>query len=73
MSFFSRKSEYPKLPSGNFDVVLRCSICNGEEVVCLKDRHSGELRELMLVKSPEDLQGFCEANGISPDSIKKVY
>ena len=73
MSLFKKRSKYPKLPDGDHEVVLRCSICNGEEVVCLKDKESGELREIMLVSSPEDLEGFCKENGISVENIKKVY
>ena len=73
MSLFAKKSKYPKLPEGDHEVVLRCSICNGEEVICLKDKESGELREIMLVSSPEDLEGFCEENGLNAGDIKKVY
>ena len=73
MSIFSKKTEYPKLPDGDYDIVLRCSICNGEQVLCLKDRGTGELRELMLVNDPDDVEGFCKENKISADEIRKVY
>ena len=73
MSLFSRKKEYPKLRAGGHDIVLRCSICNGEQVICLRDKESGDLREIMLVNSEDDLRGFCKANGISEDEIRKVY
>jgi len=72
MSIFN-KAKYPKLPKGDNDIVLRCSICNGEQVLCLKDRVSGEMRELMLVNDEEELYGFCKQNGISVNEIKKVY
>lgn len=64
MTIFSNKPKYPELPDGNYDVVLRCSICNGEQVLCLKDRDTGELRELMLVKNPDDVEGFCKAESM---------
>ena len=73
MSLFNKKPKFPKLPEGDYDIVLRCSICNGEQVLCLKDRSSGDMRELMLVNEPDDLEGFCKANGISVDDIRKVY
>ena len=73
MSLFNKKSKFPKLPEGDYDIVLRCSICNGEQVLCLKDRSSGDMRELMLVNDPDDLEGFCKENGISADDIRKVY
>ena len=73
MGLFSRKkSEYPKMPQGDYVPVLRCSICTGEQVLCARDEH-GQLHEIMLIKSPDALEGFCAANGISADSIEKVY
>lgn len=71
--FEKRKTEYPKFPQGDLVPVLRCSICTGEQILCAKDVQSGELHELMLVRSPQDIEGFCEANSILPESITKVY
>ena len=70
--FGSKKKEYPKMPAG-LEPVLRCSICTGEQVLCAEDKETGELHELMLVRAPEDVEGFCSANGIDPLSIRKVY
>jgi hypothetical protein len=73
MGLFDRKKkDYPKMPAGNYVPVLRCSICTGEQVLCAKDEHGG-LHEIMLIKSPMDLEGFCTANGITADQIEKVY
>lgn len=71
--FSKKKSEYPKMPQGDYVPVLRCSICTGEQVLCAKEQNSGKLLELMLIKSPSELEGFCAANGFSPDNIEKVY
>ena len=74
MGLFSKKQkEYPKMPKGDYEPVLRCSICTGEQVLCAKERSTGHLVELMLIKSPAQLEGFCAANGISADRIEKVY
>ena len=74
MGLFSKKqNEYPKMPKGEFEPVLRCSICTGEQVLCARERNSNQLHEIMLIKSPADLEGFCEANGIRMDQIEKVY
>lgn len=74
MGLFSKKQkEYPKMPAGDYEPVLRCSICTGEQVLCAKDRNTGNLLEIMFIKSPADIEGFCAANGISPDEIRKVY
>ena len=71
--FSKKKSEYPKMPQGDYYPVLRCSICTGEQVLCAKERSTGHLLELMLIKSPAQLEGFCDANGISEEDIEKVY
>lgn len=71
--FSKKKTEYPKIPQGDYVPVLRCSICTGEQVLCVKERGSNKLLELMLIKTPVQLEGFCEANGISMEDIEKVY
>jgi hypothetical protein len=71
--FSSRKKEYPVMPHGDFDPVIRCSICTGEQVICAKDRKTGELHELMFVRTPSDIKAFCVANGIDVSDIQKEY
>ena len=75
MGLFSRK---PKIVRKSYDrskekPVLRCSICTGEQVACMRDRHSGKLQEIMLIRSPADLEAFCRRYGADPAQIKKVY
>ena len=70
--FNKKKSEYPKMPEG-CEPVLRCSICTGEQTLCARDIGSGKIHELMLIRKPEQLEGFCAHNGISPEDIQKVY
>ena len=71
--FGKKKSEYTKMPEGDYVPVLRCSICTGEQVLCAKEVRTGKLLELMLIKTPVQLEGFCAANGISPEEIERVY
>ena len=71
--FSKKKTEYPKMPQGDYVPVLRCSICTGEQVLCAKECSTGHLLELMLIKSPAQLEAFCAANGISEEDIEKVY
>lgn len=74
MKFFSsKKKEYPKMPKGGFDPVIRCSICTGEQVICAKDRKTGEMHEMMLVRTPSDIEGFCTANNIDAKKVQKEY
>ena len=51
--------------------VVRCSICNGEQVAGLKNRKTGEFTEIMLIRSSEDLQNFREMVG--QEDIPKEY
>ena len=45
--------------------VIRASICTGEEVAGFKDIRTGKIEEIMLIRSPEDLERFKE---ISPEA-----
>lgn len=51
--------------------VLKCSICNGEQVAGFQDIHSGKLEEVMLIRGEADLQYFKQQYGI--EEITKIY
>ena len=59
---FDREQEYP---------ILRCSICNGEQVAGFKDRRTGHFREFGVIRSREELEEFCRKCGVS--QIPKEY
>ena len=71
--FGKKKTEYPKMPEGDFAPVLRCRICTGEPPLCARERGSSKLHEQMLIRTPEDLEGFCAANGLDPSAVEKIY
>ena len=74
MALFGRKkTEFPKMPEGDFEPVLRCSICTGEQTLCVREKQSGKLHELMLIRRPEELAGFCAANGLDINKVEKIY
>ena len=52
--------------------VIRCSICTGEQVAGFQDRDSGRFEEIMLIKSPQDLQAFRLKYGIEGE-LQKIY
>jgi hypothetical protein len=62
------KKEYDK---ENKKPVLRCSICNGEQVAGFKDIHTQKFEEVMTIRSEEDLELFRKQYGI--DEITKEY
>ena len=51
--------------------VLKCSICNGEQVVGFKDIHTGKFEEVMLIRNDADLDQFMEMYDIA--AVTKEY
>lgn len=54
-----------------FRAVLRCSICNGEQVAGFKDIYTGEFHDVMLIKGEADLAEFKRNYGV--DEVTKEY
>lgn len=74
MSLF-RKKEKPaeSYDREHLEPAVRCSICTGEQVACMREKSSGRLREVMLIRSEEDLESFCRGYHIEKEQIRKVY
>ena len=74
MGLFGKpKKTIPVIELDKYEPVLRCSICSGEQVLCLKSREDDSMHELMLIRTFEDLKAVCDANHIDPNAIRKVY
>ena len=72
-----RKKDRVQIPAMDYDpaaqeAVLRCSICNGEQVAGFRDKKTGAFTEVMFVRSPADLEDFRSQYGIRGE-IKKIY
>ena len=52
--------------------VIRCSICNGEQVAGFKDLVTGHFRDVRLIRSETDLDEFRREYGITGD-IPREY
>lgn len=63
----------PAFPPEDYEPVIRSSICTGEKVACMRNRQTGRMQEVMLIRTQEDLDSFCRQYGLSPDQIKNVY
>ena len=73
MSLVHRRApEPPRFPPEEFEPVLRCSICTGEQVACMRERETGRLRELMLIRTEADLDAFRRTYGVSGE-IRRIY
>ena len=70
--FRKRAPEPPRFPPEDFEPVLRCSICTGEQVACMRERETGRLRELMLIRTEADLDAFRRTYGVSGE-IRRIY
>lgn len=62
MRLFKKKTIVKTYDKDNKKPVIKASICNGEQVAGFKDVHTGKIEEVMLIKSPADL-----------DTFKKMY
>ena len=51
--------------------VLKCSICNGEQVAGFKDIRTGKFEEIMLVRNDRDLDEFKAKYGV--ETVGKEY
>ena len=63
-----RQQEYDK---ENYMPVIKCSICNGEQVAGFKDIRSGKFEEVLLIRSSKDLEAFEQLYGVT--DISKEY
>lgn len=69
--FFKKKSAPLSYDKENEKPVLKCSICNGEQVAGFKNIKTGKFQEIMLIRSDKDLNKFLKMYGIS--TIVKEY
>ncbi len=55
----------------DYQPIIKCSICNGEQVAGFKDRKTGQFTEIMLIQNDKDLESFKERYGL--EEVKKEY
>lgn len=72
MGLFRKKTIAKSYDRDNKRPVIKASICNGEQVAGFKDIHTGKIEEVMLIKSPADLDNFKAMYGIK-EEITKEY
>ena len=72
MGLFKKKTIANTYDKDNKKPVIKASICNGEQIAGFKDIHTGKIEEVMLIKSPADLDAFKKMYGID-DEIAKEY
>ena len=74
MSLLSRRKSQPlRFPPEEYEPLLRQSICTGEKTACVRERATGRLQEVQLIRDEKDLEAFCAACGADPAEIKTIY
>ena len=71
MALFKKKIIANTYDKDNKKPVIQASICNGEQVAGFKNLHTGEFREVMLIRGFEDLETFKKQYGIQDQIIKE--
>lgn len=71
MSLFRKKIELKSYDKETKLPVLKCSICNGEQVAGFKDIRTGKFEEIMFIKSEEDLELFKKQYNIDVEVTKE--
>ncbi|MCD7746430.1 MAG: aspartate dehydrogenase [Lachnospiraceae bacterium] len=51
--------------------VLKCSICNGEQVAGFKNRETGKFEEVRFIRNENELREFLAHYGL--EAIEKEY
>ncbi len=69
--FGKKKTEKKTYDRENQRPVLKCSICNGEQVAGFEDIRTGRFEEVMFIQSDKDLHTFMEMYGV--DNVTKKY
>lgn len=72
MSIFKKKIETKNYDKETKQPVLRCSICNGEQVAGFKDVRTGKFEEIMFIRAEKDLELFKKQYKIDGE-IPKEY
>lgn len=71
MGLFHKKIEKKSYDKEKKRPVLKCSICNGEQVAGFKDINTGKFEEVMLIRNERDLDIFQRTYDIA--EIVKEY
>lgn len=71
MGLFRKKIEVRTYDKETKKPVIRASICNGEQIAGFKEIHTGRFEEIMLIKSPADLERFKTMYGITEEVAKE--
>lgn len=70
-SLTNKKKAAPAFDAQTEEAALRCSICTGEQTAGFRNKNTGHFREIMLIRSPADLDDFKREYGV--EEVKKIF
>ena len=70
---FRRKREKKTFDRTAKKPVIRSSICTGEKVAGFRDLRTGRFTEIMLIRTPGDLEEFRRLYGIGERELSTQY
>ena len=70
--FRKRSEPKPQYDPNELQPVIRQSICTGEKTAGFREIRTGRFHEVMLIRTPNDLNAFREKYGITGD-VKTIY
>ena len=76
MSLFKKKTPpapVPSFPLEEYEPVIRSSICTGEKTACMRNRETGKLHELMLIRDHEDLERLGSMYNVEIEHVRTMY
>ena len=71
MMFGKKKPAQLSYDKDNETPAVKSSICTGEKTAGFIDNKTGKYHDVMLIKSPADLEVFKRTYGV--DELKKIY
>ena len=71
MFWKKKKKERKSFDPEQVKPVIRCSICNGEQVAGFQNLHTKKFEEIMILQNPQDLQDFMEQYDITGE-VEKI-
>lgn len=73
MMFKKKKLTVEQYDKSTQRPVIHASICNGEQVAGFQDLQTKRFSEVMLIRTPADLEEFCARYGVEKGEIVKEY
>lgn len=70
---FKKKQGTGTYDKENQKPVIRASICTGEKVAGFQNIHTGKFVDIMLIRTPHDLEEFRRLYGIGEREITTLY